>query len=302
VTKAPDARDRVRIIATLRAFRRHLEAELFGAPLETFAAIETVSDLEAWNTGDAGLFLRISADLQLEKMGQGPGRYLSFGAYPLAEDRTTAQGVFADGAAQAFNVEAVQEDVAHSWMLGDTRHPSKGVTQPDEAMRDSAYSWCKAPRLSGQPMEVGALARGVVDGHKLALALSAEDSVRARIVGRLLEVARTQIWLETWAEQLDPTARFMGSFDLPKTATGFGLVEAARGSLGHWLEIEDGMIANYQIIAPTTWNFSPRDAAGVPGPLEAALVGAPVAEGEKTPLSVQHIVRSYDPCMVCTVH
>ncbi|MBL4558192.1 MAG: nickel-dependent hydrogenase large subunit [Rhodobacteraceae bacterium] len=80
------------------------------------------------------------------------------------------------------------------------------------------------------------------------------------------------------------------------------LVEAARGALGHWLRVEGGRIAAYQIVAPTTWNFSPRDAAGQPGPLEAALEGAPVGAGETTPIAVQHIVRSFDPCMVCTVH
>jgi hydrogenase large subunit len=81
-----------------------------------------------------------------------------------------------------------------------------------------------------------------------------------------------------------------------------GLVEAARGSLGHWLSIRRGRILNYQIIAPTTWNFSPRDADGVPGALEQALVGAPVCDGETNPVAVQHVVRSFDPCMVCTVH
>jgi Ni,Fe-hydrogenase I large subunit len=59
-------------------------------------------------------------------------------------------------------------------------------------------------------------------------------------------------------------------------------------------------------VAPTSWNFSPRDAAGTPGALEAALVGAPLdlaiegAGGQS--VAVQHIVRSFDPCMVCTVH
>jgi hydrogenase large subunit len=84
--------------------------------------------------------------------------------------------------------------------------------------------------------------------------------------------------------------------------TGVGLVEAARGSLGHWLRVERGRIASYQIVAPTSWNFSPRDAAGTPGALEAALQGAPVRQGEATPVAVQHVVRSFDPCMVCTVH
>jgi hydrogenase large subunit len=66
--------------------------------------------------------------------------------------------------------------------------------------------------------------------------------------------------------------------------------------------IRRGKIENYQIIAPTSWNFSPRDAQGIPGALEAALVGASVLPGESTPIAVQHIVRSFDPCMVCTVH
>jgi uptake hydrogenase large subunit len=89
---------------------------------------------------------------------------------------------------------------------------------------------------------------------------------------------------------------------LPSDGEGCGLNEAARGALGHWLRVEAGRIAQYQIVAPTTWNFSPRDAAGVPGPLEQALVDAPVLPGETTPVAVQHIVRSFDPCMVCTVH
>jgi hydrogenase large subunit len=101
---------------------------------------------------------------------------------------------------------------------------------------------------------------------------------------------------------IDPAARFMADWAAPVDGTGAGLVEAARGALGHWCRIEGGRIAAWQIIAPTTWNFSPRDAGGVPGPLEAALVGAEVRPGEDTPIAVQHIVRSFDPCMVCTVH
>ena len=88
----------------------------------------------------------------------------------------------------------------------------------------------------------------------------------------------------------------------PEAVGGAVLSEAARGSLGHWVVASKGRIANYQIVAPTTWNFSPRDAAGTPGALEQALVGAGVQPGETTPVAVQHIVRSFDPCMVCTVH
>jgi hydrogenase large subunit len=152
-------------------------------------------------------------------------------------------------------------------------------------------------------METGALARQVIDGHPLARDLALQGGVLARVAARLLELARSQILLEMLADGIEPAARFMAEpGPLAADGTGEGLVEAARGALGHWLRIERGMIASYQIIAPTTWNFSPRDALGTPGPLEAALAGAPVLPGEATPLSVQHIVRSFDPCMVCTVH
>ncbi|MFZ4479654.1 MAG: nickel-dependent hydrogenase large subunit, partial [Rhodoferax sp.] len=92
---------------------------------------------------------------------------------------------------------------------------------------------------------------------------------------------------------------------MPAQAQGIGLSEAARGALGHWLKIENGRIAHYQIVAPTSWNFSPRDAGGTPGALESALVGATIdgASAERgQSVAVQHIVRSFDPCMVCTVH
>jgi hydrogenase large subunit len=108
--------------------------------------------------------------------------------------------------------------------------------------------------------------------------------------------------MENWVRALKPGESFCEQWQLPDSVSGIGLVEAARGALGHWLQIERGKIARYQIIAPTTWNFSPRDAAGVPGALEQALVGLPVGESENAPLAVQHVVRSFDPCMVCTVH
>lgn len=300
VTRAPDARDKLRIAVTLRAFRRYLETVVFGAALEEFVALETPAALMRWDRGDAGLFLEIAADLGLDDLGRGAGRYMSFGAYPLEDGPAFAAGLW-EGGVQPLDPAAIAEDLSHAWMLGQTAHPFAGETRPDEAMRDGAYSWCKAPRLAGRPVEVGALARQVVDGHPLARAL-AGGGVLARVAGRLLELARTQILMERLAEAIDPTARFMVQGGVPELGQGAGLIEAARGALGHWLRIEGGRIASYQIIAPTTWNFSPRDAAGLPGPLEAALVGVPVAEGEETPVAVQHVVRSFDPCMVCTVH
>ena len=106
--------------------------------------------------------------------------------------------------------------------------------------------------------------------------------------------------MEDWLRAIEPGAPFCLPAPLPDNGHAVGLVEAARGSLGHWLSVKRGRIERYQIIAPTTWNFSPRDAAGTPGALEQALVGLPAGDG--VPPTVQHVVRSFDPCMVCTVH
>ncbi len=301
VTRAPSLRDRMRIELSLRGFRKYLEETLFGAPVEAFAGLSTADAFAGWQTGDAGLFVEIAAELGLAGIGRGPGRYLSYGAYPGPQGPVFAAGVW-DGTLRPLDTAAIAEDLSHAWMLGEARHPSAGETRPDEEMREGAYSWCKAPRLGGLTMETGALARQAVDGHPLARALAAEGGVAARIGGRLVEIARTQLLLEEWTRALRPEERFMDTVTLPAEGAGEGLVEAARGSLGHWIRIEDGRIAGYQIVAPTTWNFSPRDAGGTPGPVEAALVGAEVRNGEDAPLAVQHIVRSFDPCMVCTVH
>ncbi|NBZ88273.1 nickel-dependent hydrogenase large subunit [Stagnihabitans tardus] len=293
VTKAPGAREKARLTATLRAFRRYLEGVLFGGPLEEFIGLSDVPSLMSWGRGDVGLFLTLAADLGLMDLGRGSGRYLSFGAYRRERGPFFASGLW-EGGAQVFDPGAIVEDLSHSWMEGEAAHPYDGRTEPDPQMA-SGYSWCKAPRLGGRPVEVGALARMVVDGHALGLEM-AGGGVLARVAGRLLELARTQVLMEELVAGIVPGAEYMARGGMPSEGRGAGLVEAARGALGHWIRIEKGRIAGYQIIAPTTWNFSPRDAGGVPGPLEAALVGA------KPGVEVQHVVRSFDPCMVCTVH
>ena len=77
--------------------------------------------------------------------------------------------------------------------------------------------------------------------------------------------------------------------------------EAPRGTLTHWVVINKGVFSNYQAVVPTTWNASPRDQKGVPGPYESSLLANPVADPEK-PLEVLRTVHSFDPCMACACH
>jgi Ni,Fe-hydrogenase I large subunit len=153
-------------------------------------------------------------------------------------------------------------------------------------------------------VETGALARQAVAGHPLVRDMIAVDggSVAARVVARLLELALVLPQMEAWLDQLQPGEPWCITPALADETSGVGLIEAARGSLGHWLTVRRGRIHNYQIIAPTTWNFSPRDAGGQPGALEQALAGLPASAEGQLPAAIHHVVRSFDPCMVCTVH
>ncbi|MFZ3043145.1 MAG: nickel-dependent hydrogenase large subunit [Thiobacillus sp.] len=290
----------LRLIALLRSFRRFLERHTFGDALESVAALDSLAALHRWragHSGDLALFLEAAFELKLESVGRGTDRFLSYGAY-----ENFPAGIWDAGLA-TFDAAAVVEDLSSAWMAGGTQPPAHGVTEP-LLDKPGAYSWCKAPRYNGQVMETGALARQMVAGHPLLRELVAASggSVLARVLARLLELALVLPRMEAWAQQLAPGQPWCDHGTLPDQGSAMGLVEAARGALGHWVSVRQGRIHNYQIIAPTTWNFSPRDAAGVPGALEQALAGMTVGPDDPMPVAVQHVVRSFDPCMVCTVH
>ena len=311
-SRAIGAGERTRLLARVREFRAFLEETVFAAPLEEVAALASLRELDAWHArdpqrGDLRLFLTVAADLELAALGPGPGRYLSHGAFADAGGRhALTPGLFeaASGEVRPVPFDTISEDTTHAWLAGEgARHPQQGQTVPLPD-KPGAYTWNKAPRLAGQVVETGALARQLVHGHPLLRECVAQrgSGVLARVLARLVELALITPWAEQWLAELRPGDPFHSPARLPDEGQAAGLAEAARGALGHWVTVQGGRIANYQIVSPTSWNFSPRDSAGTPGALEAALVGTPVAVGDSAPVAVQHVVRSFDPCMVCTVH
>lgn len=316
VNKGVDSREKVRLLTIVQQFRRFLETTLFDDTLEAIAGLDSISALENWLEtgksagGDFRHFLHIARELKLDQLGRATDRFMSYGAYRQVGEEGKhlfAQGVWQPdaGSVQAMPFEQIREDLHASWMNGSAEplHPSRGMTLPDYS-KAGAYSWNKAPRLAGQVVETGALARQMVEGHPLIRSLVAQSggNVQNRVIARLLELALIVPQMEQWIRSIQPGEPFYQPTNIAADACGAGLVEAARGSLGHWVSIRNKHILNYQIVAPTSWNFSPRDRDGVPGALEQALVNAPVRPGENEPVSVQHIVRSFDPCMVCTAH
>lgn len=310
-TRAVSAAEKARLQALVAGFRRFLERTTFGDKLETVLDLSSADALAAWatarpyQTSDVRHFLHLAQRLRLNQLGRSIGTYMSFGAYPQEDGFLLGRGIFAHGEVTPLDLATITEDVSHAWyeQAQPVLPPQAGVTVPN-LDNQAAYSWCKAPRLAGAPVEVGALARQLVAGQDLIRDLVQQNggNVLARIVARVREAAQLVVAMENWLAALNPQAPFIHHDPLPEQGTGVGLTEAARGALGHWLGVERGAIAHYQIITPTTWNFSPRDVYGVPGPLEQALRGTPIRHGEVDPVAVQHVVRSFDPCMACTVH
>ncbi|HFB83977.1 MAG TPA: nickel-dependent hydrogenase large subunit [Thermodesulfatator sp.] len=228
----------------------------------------------------------------------------------------------------------VAECIAHSWYEGDwTRHPWKEETKPHYTAfkEEGKYSWAKAPRFKGEPMQVGPLAQvlaGYAQGHELTkkwvdyalgrlsslvghpVPVTALQSTPGRHLARAIRAA---MLAELGLKHLDLLIENIGRGDTeifpyrtPPTfphgeIRGFGFHEAPRGTLSHWVVIKDGVIENYQCVVPSTWNVSPRCQAGKRGPYEAALIGNPVAEPQK-PLEVLRTIHSFDPCIACAVH
>jgi len=309
-TSTADTGSKVRLLSILSDVRRGLEEQVFAAPLEQILALSTPDALTAYQAADAPescdfrFFLHLCTALNLSGLGPCTAPPLSYGAY-AAPDGTR---LFPAG--QGFPPTSVAlfsliEDLESSWMDGPPQPPWESHNRPNPH-KENAYSWSKAPRLAGKPHQTGAWARQVIAGHPLlrAQGWSQGSSVASRVMARFLEMAALVPAMEQWARAIRPHQAFYTDAPLPSDAVGIGLTEAARGALGHWLAIRQNRLTQYQIIAPTTWNFSPRDQAGVPGPLEQALHGLALP-ADVTPsraLAVQHIVRSFDPCMACTVH
>jgi len=234
----------------------------------------------------------------------------------------------------------IAEYVDHSWFdnsagAGKGLHPFEGETEArytgpkppyTNLDTDAKYSFVKSPRYEEKSMEVGPLARILVayaSGHKETKAVvdlvlgklgvgapalfSTLGRTAARGIDCLLIAQQTPKWLDELIGNIskgDYRIHNNESWDpatWPDEAKGYGLHEAPRGALGHWIKIKDQKILNYQAVVPSTWNASPRDAKGQRGPYEAALVGTPVADQNK-PLEILRTIHSFDPCLACAVH
>jgi len=271
----------------------------------------------------------------------GNKNFLAYGDFPQSEEEPESlyfpRGMVLDGQLklEKLDVTKITEDVSHAWYeSGAPLHPSKGETKPlsGDALKgavpntkdpDGKYTWLKAPRYDGKAMEVGPLAQCLVSyvgGNKeiketvdmvlkkLEVKPDALFSTLGRVAARGIKCLVNAKAAEKWCMELIENVKkgdtkTFTSYKLDETTNGMGagLNDVARGSLGHWVNIEKGKIKNYQQVVPSTWNLGPRDEKGQKGPVENALIGTPVADPKK-PLEILRTVHSFDPCIACAVH
>lgn len=282
-------------------------------------------------------------------IGGGTRNYFAVGEFPETDMRDLdslyfPRGIILDrdlSTVHEYDPARVAEFVTHSWYEyeggqdvglhpweGETKARYTGPKPPYDSLWDSdRYTWMKAPRYEGKPMEVGPLARMLVayaSGHtdvqdavnmvlgRLEVGPEALFSTLGRTAARGIETLLLANKMEAWLDALvanvgaGQTATFNGEKWDPETwpseAEGYGYCDAARGSLGHWVQIRDGKISRYQCVVPSTWNASPRDPQGVRGPYEEALVANhPLVDPER-PIEILRTIHSFDPCIACGVH
>jgi Ni,Fe-hydrogenase I large subunit len=282
-------------------------------------------------------------------IGGGTGNYLACGEFPETDVRDLNSLYFPRGIilnkdlsrVVPYDQNQVKEFINSSWYeysKGDNAglHPFEGETKAKYAgpptpwtylQGEKKYSWMKAPRYDGKPMEVGPLARMLVayaSGHNevremVKTVLDTLDvppavlfSTLGRVAARGMETVLLARRLEVWYGKLIDRIKNgdVRTFDnskwdparWPAKAQGYGYLDAPRGALGHWVQIEDQKISRYQCVVPSTWNCSPRDGQGVPGPYEAALMDHhPLVDPER-PIEILRTIHSFDPCMACGVH
>lgn len=337
VMGAPYLTDITRCYAILQETQDWVERHWLGGSIDSYLEVKTWDDLLAWldatperANADLALFVRFARAAGLDRYGRGPGKFLASGTYvepdlyPVStiSDRNRSlisRSGFYDGSSwHEFDHLKIREEVTSSWYedYPGGRHPWEGETRPIDpeiGLEKGKYSWAKSPRYDGHAVEVGPLARQVIAGWPDAAPHQDHDpfilnvtkalgpSAMVRSLARMHEMVKLIPRIRGWLDRIDVNGKYYVKPQEKQDARGFGGTEAARGALMHWIVLKGGRIENYQVITPTAFNIGPRDGQGQPGPIEQALLETPIHD-LSDPVEIGHVCRSFDSCLVCTVH
>ncbi|MCY6356241.1 nickel-dependent hydrogenase large subunit [Clostridium sp. ZS2-4] len=233
------------------------------------------------------------------KIGSGPKNLMSYGLYDNygPEIYYVSPKAIINGKEEDLDTAKINENIYSAWYRADkeTLNIEDNNWQPD-ALKKEGYSWIKAPRYKGYPVQVGPLARMYISGE-----YRQGISTMNRTIARALEAKKISDIMLQLLDKLTAKESTDKRYVLPDKAVGYGFNDTTRGALAHYINIEGGQIKNYTIITPSTWNLSPKDSNGVRGAVEEALIGTHI-EDAKNPVEIGRIVRSFDPCVSCATH
>ena len=267
-------------------------------------------------------------------VGRAHGNFLSAGGYKSAKE----EKLFYDGViynhdfenVHDFDASKITEEIDRAWYTNESKENEIFYTDLNEdgslktAKNDDKYSWIKAPRYDAKPMETGPLARLLINYKKgnlfikpfvdeflqeTDLELIDLASTVGRNAARAIETNYICEYIFKLASNLIQNIKYYDTdtwvkFDfesLKEDAKGVSFLEVPRGMLCHLVNIKDAKIENFSVIAPTTWNASPKNFDSLRGAYEEALIGIKIKDTSK-PLEVLKVIHSFDPCLACAVH
>lgn len=239
---------------------------------------------------DVYLLAKVYADYF--KIGTRPARYISFGLFDPSFGGHFPAGIFNEGEQGIVNPEDIRESITFAWY---DKTDSEIRPEPEKPV---AYSWVKAARYRGLAYEGGPLARKIINSGSLG---NTATGVMARLVARAEEAFLIAKWMEDWMINLPENGNYIMPLIKPVLPQAFQINDAPRGPLLHNTTIAEEVITSYNIITPSTWNFSPKDEIGQRGSAEEALVGTIIAD-PANPVELGRIIRSFDPCLSCATH
>ena len=232
--------------------------------------------------------------------GQSYGNLLSYGCfdnYPSLGTLYLDPMISVGGEIRPLDKSRITEEIDYSWYTDQSDRYSPMETVPvDNMNKPDAYSFVKSVKAENLPFECGPLARQWLTGE-YRHGISTMD----RTVARIYEAKKITEILKKLLDNMDLNAASPGSFEIPDSSEGAGLIDTTRGALGHWLKIENQLLSFYQVITPSVWNLSSRGNDGTPGTGEKALIGAEIQD-EDNPVELARIMRSFDPCVSCATH
>lgn len=263
-------------------------------------------------------------------IGRANGNFMSVGGYEFeGERRLFCNGIIYNHDfenIEDFDESKISEEVDRAWYEGSevyyTDLNADGSLKT--AKNDDKYSWIKAPRYDGKVMETGPLARVLISYKKdnpliksfvdefleeTGLELIDLSTTVGRNAARAIETGYICEYIFKLVSRLIQNIKYYDvdtwvKFDfesLKKESKGRAFLEVPRGTLSHFVSIKDAKIENFSVIAPTTWNATPKNFDGVRGAYEEALVGIKIEDTSK-PLEVLRVLHSFDPCLACAVH